>query len=235
MTIKATLFTFVAVAMMTAAAAPSAYAQNDNPNRRTVLTFSQPFEVPGKVLPAGTYTFQLADTLNDRHIVSISSADGSEQLAMAMGIATNRVEATNRTVITFNEVPAGQPDTIRTWFYPGRNGGVEFVYPKRRAIELATTARVIVPAIAVDEPTPDLRTVPLVAITPTREEVPVAAVLQAIPVQQQAAAPAAPRQLPRTAGSLNLILLFGLIALCAGSAALYARTPRVAVAVAPTR
>jgi hypothetical protein len=228
MTTKATFFTFLAVAMIGAAEAPSAVAQNDNPNRRTVLTFSQPFEVPGRVFPAGTYTFQLADTLNDRHIVSISSADGSEQLAMAMGIATNRIESTNKTVITFNEVPAGQPETIRTWFYPGRNGGVEFVYPKRRALELASTARVIVPAIAVDEPEADLKTVPRVAITPDREDVPVAAVLQAIPPQQQAVV--APRALPRTASPLNLVWMLGLLSLGAAGAVLAFRTPRPAPA-----
>jgi hypothetical protein len=47
----------------------------DEWNKKTVLTFTQPFEIPGKVLPAGTYTFELADTMADRHIVRIFNAD----------------------------------------------------------------------------------------------------------------------------------------------------------------
>lgn len=210
--------------------APAARAQDGNFNRKTVLTFSKPFEIPGRVLPAGTYTFQLADTLADRHIVSISSADGKQQIAMAMGIAVNRVETTGGTVVTFDEVSVGAPDTIRTWFYPGRNAGVEFVYPKQRALELAATSHVIVPAIAVDEAQPDLKTVPLVAVTPERKEVPVAEIAETRPVLESTQAAAAPaRTLPKTASSLYLVTVIGLMSLCAAAALLFIRKPAPAV------
>ena len=39
--------------------------------------------------------------------------------------------------MTFSERPAGQPEALRAWFYPGRNWGEEFVYGKAMAIELA--------------------------------------------------------------------------------------------------
>jgi hypothetical protein len=55
----------------------SSVARADEWNKRTVLTFSQPVEIPGRVLPAGTYTFMLADSMSDRHIVQIFNADGS--------------------------------------------------------------------------------------------------------------------------------------------------------------
>ena len=118
--------------------------------------------------------------VGDRHIVQISSADGSRPIAIVLAIANYRLEPTERTVITFNEVPVGAPETLRAWFYPGRSWGQEFVYPKRRALELASTSRVIVPAIAVMAADPDLKTVPLVAITLEQEEMPVAAVIQQI-------------------------------------------------------
>lgn len=41
-------------------------------NRKTVVTFSAPVEVPGvgaQTLPAGTYVFKIHDTASDRHIV----------------------------------------------------------------------------------------------------------------------------------------------------------------------
>jgi hypothetical protein len=219
MTKTRTILAMIAVAAGIAMFAPAAIAQ-DNFNRKTVITFSKPFEVPGMVLPAGTYTFQLADTLVDRHIVSISSADGKQQIAMAMGIAVNRVDTTTKTVITFNEVAPGAPETIRTWFYPGRNAGVEFVYPKQRALELAAISKVIVPAIAVDAPQADLKTVPIVAVTPELREVPVTAIAEIAPRLEQTQASA---RLPKTADSLYLVTFGGLLAFCAATALLVIR------------
>ncbi|HYL62830.1 MAG TPA: hypothetical protein VE077_09425 [Candidatus Methylomirabilis sp.] len=51
---------------------PSARA--DEWNKKTVVTFNEPVEVPGHALPAGTYVFTLADS-TDRHIVQIWNAD----------------------------------------------------------------------------------------------------------------------------------------------------------------
>src|SRR5260370_8051195 len=47
----------------------------DEWNQATKLTFSEPVEVPGQVLPAGTYWFTLADNDSDRNIVQICNAD----------------------------------------------------------------------------------------------------------------------------------------------------------------
>jgi hypothetical protein len=235
MTIRKTVATMAALVAISAMWLPLAHAQNGNSNRRTVLTFSKPFEIPGHVLPAGTYTFQLADTLADRHILQVSSADGKEQLALVMGIEVSRIDTTTQTVITFNEVPTGSPETIRTWFYPGRTSGVEFVYPKSRAIELAAASKVIVPAFAVEAASPDLKSVPLVAIAPDRRELPVAAAAQAASIPAQAAQPPAQpqpvstiasagdvgaRELPRTASTLPLLAGLGVTSLAVAAVAL---------------
>jgi len=44
-------------------------------DQKTVLTFSGPVEIPGQVLPAGTYVFKLLDSGSNRHIVQIFSKD----------------------------------------------------------------------------------------------------------------------------------------------------------------
>jgi hypothetical protein len=51
-------------------------AAADEWNKQTVVTFSQAVAVPGRVLPAGTYVLQMADSQSDRHVVrcSISAA-----------------------------------------------------------------------------------------------------------------------------------------------------------------
>src|ERR1700674_1036447 len=133
--------TVCCMALATAMLAPSAKA--DEWNRKTVITFSGPVEIPGVhltgwgVLPAGTYVFKILDSMSDRHIVQIFNKDETTIYATILAIPNYRLKATDKTVMTFRERPAGQPEALRAWFYPGKNWGEEFVYPKAKAIELA--------------------------------------------------------------------------------------------------
>ena len=108
-----------------------------------MITFSGPVEIPGVhlagwgVLPAGTYVFKILDSQSDRHIVQIFNKDETTVYATILAIPNYRLKATDKTVMTFRERPAGEPEALRAWFYPGRNWGEEFVYPKAKAIELA--------------------------------------------------------------------------------------------------
>src|ERR1043165_5451646 len=209
-----------ALALFGFVCAPAARA--DDWNKETKLTFSQPVDVAGHVLVAGTYIFKLADA-NDRHIVQIFSADGKRLIATVMTIPDYRLKATEETVIRFREVPAGSPEAVRAWFYPGRTNGEEFVYPKRRAIELARVAKVVVPAIAVDTidvaDVAALKTAPIVAVTPEEKEVPINVAIQTTPPPSVATATVARterRELPKTASSLPLLVLCGLTLLGMG-------------------
>jgi hypothetical protein len=222
----------LAVSVFGFAAVSMAHAAQTRDNK-TTLTFSQPVEIPGHVLPAGTYVFRLADSLSDRHIVQVFNADGSRIIATVLAINNYRLTATNKTVISFNEVPRGSPETIRAWFYPGNNFGQEFVYPKRRAVELAVASKAVVPALTVDVAAVDaLKTAPIIAVTPEQREVPVEAAIQTTPPTtattgsssvQQTGLEA--RQLPATAGVLPLIVLFGFASIAAAFGLMAFRKP----------
>jgi hypothetical protein len=208
------LVSLFAVTLLGATALPSARA--DTWNKKTVVTFSQAVEVPGKILPAGTYTFQLLDSQSDRHIVQIFNADGSQIIATILAINNYRLQSTGDTVMKFSERPADAPDALRAWFYPGDNFGQEFVYPKARAIQLAQTTKGYVPAVAVD--TIDetvIKTAPIVAVTPDQKEVEVTTVIQTTPPVAAAVTPAPvavaskTEELPETASSMPLIALLG--------------------------
>jgi hypothetical protein len=210
------VFCLLAVTMLGAIVPPSARA--DEWNKKTVVTFSQAVEVPGRVLPAGTYTFQLLDSPSDRHIVQIFNADGSQIITTILAINDYRLQPTGETVMKFSERPGDSPEALRAWFYPGDNFGQEFVYPKVRAIQLAQIERIPVPAVAVD--TLDetaIKTAPIIAITPDQKEVEVATVIQTNPPVAAAVTPApaeaAPvaktAELPHTASSMPLIALLG--------------------------
>ena len=117
-------------------------------NYATVVTFSGPVEVPGaspQVLPAGSYLFKVVDSKVNRNIVQISNKDETHIYTTILAIPTHREEATDKTVITFDERPAGQPPAIRAWYYPFEKSGQEFVYPKNRASELARASNSNVP------------------------------------------------------------------------------------------
>src|SRR5436190_24041555 len=134
-------FTTGSVLAMCLFASPLASA--DDWNRKTIVTFSAPVEVPGvgaQVLPAGTYVFKILDSLSDRHIVQIFNKDQTHVFTTILAIPNYRLRATDKTVITFKERAQGEPEAIRAWFYPGHQWGEEFVYDKTKALDLAKVA-----------------------------------------------------------------------------------------------
>jgi hypothetical protein len=213
-------------------------ARADEWNEKTVITFSGPVEIPGVhlkgfgVLPAGTYVFKLLDSQSDRHIVQIFNKDETKVLATILAIPNYRLKATDKTVITFRERPAGEPEALRAWFYPGMKYGDEFVYPKAKAVELAkrentpvlftpteVPAEVAEPIQSLDHPlVVALKSAPVMAIQPSGMEVELVQVVTPPPAQNEVATAAA---LPHTASQLPLTALLGLLAL---GAALAVRT-----------
>jgi hypothetical protein len=194
-------------------------------NKKTTVTFSEPIEIPGvgaHVLPAGTYIFKLLDSQSDRHIVQVFSQDGKHVYATILAVPNYRLKPTDKTVMTFSERSVGTPQAIRAWFYPGDNSGQEFVYPKRRAVELATATNqpvlyvpdemapnIVAPAITASEPPViALKEAPLMAVLPSGDFVPATQVVEAPPVTTAS--------LPTTASNLPLLALIGLLSLGAG-------------------
>jgi len=196
-------------------------------NRKTTVTFNEPVEVPGvglHLLPAGTYVFKILSPLPYRHIVEITNVAEDHVFTTILAIPNVRSHATGKTVMTFRERAAGQPEAIRTWFYPGREWGEEFVYPKSRAIELAKVTNEVIlatPAELETLPVEELKTAPVVAVKATGEEVQVAEVVEAPPevaTVEPVEVAAAAETLPQTASKLPLVGLIGLLSLGLGFA-----------------
>jgi hypothetical protein len=192
----------------------------DEWNQKTVFTFSGSVEVPGQVLGAGTYVFKLADSASDRNIVQVFNKDENHLYGTFLAIPDYRIRPADKPIITFEERPAGSPEAIKAWFYPGENYGHDFVYPKPKAVALAKANNAPVPSMPA-ELAPNttmpaetvqaphvvaMKTTPLKAQQPTEEEVEIAEVF-AVP------APQLPAQLPTTAGIFPLIGIVGLLAL----------------------
>jgi hypothetical protein len=103
----------------------------DESNKKTIVTVNEPIQVPGKVLPAGTYVFKLLDS-NNRTLVAIYDADEMHLITTVQGISDVRTETPDKAILQLEERPSGQPQALKAWFYPGDNTGVEFVYPTQQ-------------------------------------------------------------------------------------------------------
>ena len=112
-------------------------AHADEYDEATTMTFSQPVQIPGQVLPAGTYFLRLVDSSSDRNLVQIFNADRTVLYATLQTIPTERQEPTGNTVVALAEQGTGQPEALLKWFYPGLEIGNEFVYSKQTERELA--------------------------------------------------------------------------------------------------
>lgn len=205
MKISRAILAIFTVALLMAAFAAGAGADTKF-SKRTVVTFSQPVEIPGQVLPSGTYTIEVYESFGNRNIVRIYNADRSKLIATVLAIPNRRITPTGDNVIKFTERPGNAPDALKAWFYPGESSGQEFVYPKARAVELAEVTHESIPAVQTEPATvEEFKSEPIVAETPEQKEVPIA---EAIPAPApEASAPV----LPATASQIPLIALFGVM------------------------
>lgn len=230
--------------------APSANAQNGD--RKTVVTFSEPVEIPGTILPAGTYFFKLLNQDSGRWVVQIFDKNQTHTYATLITVQDFRYHPTDKVVMTFAERPAGEPPAIKEWFFPGENFGRQFVYSRNRALQLAkqvnepvlsmpgdTAASITAPdQTATDQQTAAFAQTPVTAYSATGEEVAPSTFIQAeavTPVTAPATV-AAPVQdttpitdlpLPKTASSDPAVGLIGLLAMI-GAVGLAARRRRSA-------
>jgi hypothetical protein len=206
----------------------------DEWNKKIEFQFSAPVQIPGKVLPAGKYVFQLLDSDSDRNIVQVFSEDagGKDTLvATLLAIPDYMPETPDKPVVHFDERPAGTPEAIHSYYYPGENTGWEFVYPKGEASQ---TSASVTPAAAPVETAaaPSLAAPPEVKTEePTQEEVtavehevmeetPNATADAPVPMPSPEAdtqVTAEMTMLPETAGHSGLELMAGVAMLGAGA------------------
>lgn len=232
---------YSSIAVMCLAFAGLTPAVADEWNQKTFVTFSGPVEVPGQVLPAGTYVFKLLDSQSDRNIVQVFNKNETHLYGTFLAIPDYRLTPRGKTIIRFEERASGAPEAVKAWVYPGENFGHEFVYPKVRAVELAQTTHQAVPSMPNSVNTTEtnqnnnaanvtaMKKAPLKAEEPSQAEVEIE---QEFPPQNQSAQnntpapppneqaynnpPATPRTMPRTASGWFTLCLSGLLFLGAG-------------------
>ena len=148
-------------------APPATHA--DEWNLMTRFTVNHAFEIPGMTLQPNTrYVIRLHDSPSTRNVVQVLNDDETKMLTQFIAVSDERLEPADRTVFTFIETEPGYPLPIKEWFYPGRLNGLEFIYPREQALEIARHAKE--PILAAESVNlHDLSAIKVEAIGPIRE------------------------------------------------------------------
>jgi hypothetical protein len=131
-------------------------AHADESDEATFMSFSAPVQIPGQVLPAGTYLFELADHGSDTNVVQVFSSDRAVLYGTFLTISTERPDPADDTTVTLAEPESGGTPVLVNWFYPGRDIGNEFLYSKQTEKELARDSQQTI--VAHQAPTPNTDT-----------------------------------------------------------------------------
>ena len=149
--------------------------------------------------------------------------------ATVLAIPAQRQDPPSEPEIRFMEAPANTPPAIRTWWYPGRTIGHEFIYPKSQARRLA--ARQTEPVLTVTgngQSTDDMQKADLERVSASGDETVVTAdaaprdtapppAVERVPEPRPRTTADARREprteLSRTASPMPLIGLTGVLAL----------------------
>lgn len=108
----------------------SCAAKADNWDKKTVVTFDQDVEIPGQVLPAGTYVFKLLRSNSDRSVVQVWTAGESQLLATLITVGDSYPNPSGDPyfVLDMSGTEEGFPPAIVSWFFSGSNDGRDFIY-----------------------------------------------------------------------------------------------------------
>jgi LPXTG-motif cell wall-anchored protein len=214
------VFTFLATALVGVLNVPTLRA--DPVYRLTEVTFAQPVEIPGMVLPAGTYVLKLLDPYMDQDIVRFYNPRMDHMYAMVFAVRDYRLVATNRPVITLEERAHGAPPAIKTWFASGENWGEEFVYRKVHPIAAveqpaAPAPKELQPAQPTVTEAPEAQPAPVAEAAPAKEAPIEIAQVEIAPAPAAPAPAEIPAELPKTGTDLPLIAIGGAFLLLTGA------------------
>ena len=106
-------------------------------NKKSTLSTDKQVEFPGIVLEPGIYIIRLKDGGEKRSIVEIRNRDESQILATVLAVPDHQQRPDDNSEFLYFKAAGSNPRPVRTWFYSGDLIGLQFVYPKSRAMEIA--------------------------------------------------------------------------------------------------
>jgi hypothetical protein len=106
-------------------------------NKKSTFTAEKQVEFPGIVLEPGNYVLRLKEGGEKRSVVEIRNQNESQILATVLAVPDLQQRQDDTAELVYFKTADGHPQPVQSWFYPGDLTGLEFVYPKARAREIA--------------------------------------------------------------------------------------------------
>jgi hypothetical protein len=106
-------------------------------NKKSILKVERQVELPGIVLVPGTYVVRLHENGEKRSLVQVLDRSETQVLATILAVPDHRVRPEGDVEFTYHEARGSKPRAVRAWYYTSDVVGLEFVYPKARAKDLA--------------------------------------------------------------------------------------------------
>ena len=106
-------------------------AKADDWNKKTVVTFDQDVDIPGWVLPAGTYVFKLLNTSSNRFIVQVWDQDEMHLITTLMTVGDSYPNPSGHSyfLLDVSQTDEGYRPAVVSWFFAGSDEGRDFIYP----------------------------------------------------------------------------------------------------------
>ena len=93
------------------------------------ITFSEAVALPGVVLPAGSYTFEIANPESSLRVVRVTRRDtGRVAFTGFTRMIPRPVNLPANQLISLGEARLGDPVPINVWYPSGRSQGHQFIY-----------------------------------------------------------------------------------------------------------
>ena len=109
----------------------------DESNKETHMTITQSLQVQDTLLAPGEHVFKLIEP----GVVSICNADGTRPEGIILGWSAYRIDAGDKILFSISQPQGIQPATLKYWFYPGNNSGLEFSARKLDAGQVARSKK----------------------------------------------------------------------------------------------
>jgi hypothetical protein len=126
----------------------------DGMEKTIVMSIDQRTEIPGylmvddesgrdiilyetHLLQPGLYLLEAVAQSSTRVVVRVTSLDRKRTYATLLAVSDFKLAAPEMPEVTFHKAGVGHPPALHAWLDPDFGHGIEFVYPKMQAINIA--------------------------------------------------------------------------------------------------
>ena len=120
----------LAIAVLTGLLISPRVTRADDWDKKTIVTFDQDVEIPGQVLPAGTYVFKLLRNSPNPFIVQVWEQEETQLLSTLMTVGDSYPNRSGKPyfVLDMTGTEEGYPPVVVSWFFGGGDDGRDFIY-----------------------------------------------------------------------------------------------------------